>query len=258
MNINNIKRVSELNLERDSFISILSARRTGKSYLLSEMIYYFLTNPENKVDFLYVFSNTAGLSSGTNEQYDFIDKKSIVPAEPGIMNKVINGLMYSQKQTNFKFHILLVFDDIVISRKYEILELLASMGRHYKITTILSAQIANMAISPTIRNNTSYLFFRRLTNNSIRDNIYPLVGVAFDNARELIGFTNANIHDFQFIFYNNNKDFDKDSIQIVKADGVPEGFKYIVKFEEDKPAKTKIKDKFSGNRGLMKFDFNKL
>lgn len=241
-NIKEPNSIFNLGLELDAFICLLSARRTGKSVLMAELMYYYLNHPDlNGADmYLYLFSNTAGLHSGTNEQYDFLDKQTIIPARPEIMNKVIRGLFESQKKTKFKNKILICFDDIVITHKYEIIEMLASLGRHYGITTILSAQIATSCISPTIRNNTSYLFFRRLTNNSIKDNIYPILGIAFENPRSLVKFTEDNIKNYQFIFYNNNKDYDEDSIQIIKSEPVPKDFKYKVLFKQPKQKKRRI------------------
>ena len=55
--------MSELQLKRDSFITILSTRKSGKSFLIRELIYYFLTNAEYKCDYLYMFSNTAKFDS---------------------------------------------------------------------------------------------------------------------------------------------------------------------------------------------------
>jgi hypothetical protein len=253
MNIEKIT-INKLKMDVDSFILVLSARRTGKSVLVADLIHYYLTDTKNKIDYLYVFSNTAGLESGTNEQYDFIDRKCIIPAKMEVMEQVIYKLMASQKKTNFKFHILLVFDDIVVTHKYEILDTLASMGRHYKITTILSAQVANLAISPTIRNNASYILWRRLTNTAIRDNLYPILGIAFDNSIELRKFTNENIGDYQFLFYNNNKDFDENSIKIVKASEVPKDFEYKIKICKEPRDIAQKMDRFRGKGAYIEFD----
>jgi hypothetical protein len=244
---NNVTYLRDLKLERDTFITIMSMRKTGKSVLCADLIYYFLTDPNNKVDFVYMFSNTATMDTGTNDQYDFIDKKAIIPASPNIMNKVINGLFYSQKKTNFKYKILLVFDDIVVTKKYEIIEYVASAGRHHGITCILSAQVSNLVISPTIRSNMSYLFWRRLGSMSIRDNILPFLGYAFEHSKDLIDFTKQNIDNYQFIFYNNNTDFNEDSIKIVRSEEVPKDFKYRIKFDDDtnKP-RTNAINKFQG------------
>lgn len=239
--INNKKviNINDLKLLRDSMILILSSRKTGKSYLLADLIYYFLTNKENKCDYVYLFSHTAYLNSAkiTNSQFNFIDSKAIIPAE--YINDVVSQLMITQQQTNFKNHILLVFDDISLNpHEYPILNDLAVRGRHYFISAILSSQIANNMISPSIRSNCSYIFWRRLTRKSLELNIYPSV-MGFENVKELIKFTENNIRDFQFIFYNNNKDYDNHSIQIVKAVNVPDNFQYIVKYDDDTDKKNK-------------------
>jgi len=262
-NNNNVSTIQSLKLERDTFIPILSSRRSGKSVLIADMIHYFLTSKEQHCDYLYMFSNTAGLNSGTNEQYKFIDKKCIIPAREDVMNKVIIGLMQSQKKTNFKFHPLIVFDDIVVSQKYKIIEYLASAGRHHAITVILSAQIANTVFSPTIKNNISYLFFRRLNPIAIQNNIYPIVGVMFHDHKELEEYTLDHIHDYQFIFFNNDKELSNDSLQIVKAQPVPTDFKYTVKYEDestkiDKMRKKHKMDPLRGKNAIIPFYKNQM
>ena len=97
------KTISQLELERDTFIALLSARKTGKSVLMADLMHYFLTaEPGNRVDFLYLFSETAGLQSGTNEQYKFLDQKCVIPADPTTMTRFINGVFESQRRSNFK------------------------------------------------------------------------------------------------------------------------------------------------------------
>lgn len=242
-----VQYLRDLKLNRDTFITIMSMRKTGKSYLCADMIYYFLTDKDNRVDFVYLFSNTAGLATGTNDQYDYIDRKAVIPADADTMNKVINGLFYSQKKTGYKFKILLVFDDVVVTKKYEIIEYVASAGRHHGITCILSAQVSNLVVSPTIRANMSYLFWRRLGSNNIRDNIMPFLGYAFENSRDLVAFTKQNVENFQFIFYNNDKDYDSDSIKIIKSENVPKGFKYAIKLDNNQhKSKTNAINKFQG------------
>ena len=260
--------VGDLNLDTGAFITILSKRKTGKSVLISDLIYFYLTKQKDAIDFIYLFSNTAYLRSGTNGQYDFIDDKVLIPATHTNIKRIVgtvetderggtklSGLFRSQASSKFKFNILIVFDDINVGKKDEIIESLATAGRHFKITTILSCQIANQAVSPAIRNNTSYLFWRRLNDNSLKDNIYPIAGSAFNNYKELIYFTEQAVGDYKFVFYNNDKDFEEDSLQIVKAKEVPEGFKYIANFPEPKliPVRHQgiAKFKYGARKGAM-------
>lgn len=230
----NVKTINELKLERDTFITILSARKTGKSVLIADLVYYYLTSLTQKIDFLYMFSNTAYLKTHTNEQYDFIDKRCIIPAQEKYINPVIMGLMESQKKTNYKYHLLLVFDDIEITHKLEIINVLATRGRHYNISVILACQISNLVVTPAIRANTSYLFWRRLSDVAIKDHVYPILGLAFENYKDVSLYTKNNISDYKFIFYNNNKDYDPNSsIQIIKALPVPQDFQYKCIYPDD-------------------------
>ena len=237
---NNVINIEDLALKRDTFIALLSARNSGKSYLIANLIHYFLTNENQRIDYMYLFSNTAGLNTDINSQYRFIDKKAIIPVRQDIMEKAIRGLMRSQGVSKFRFKILLVFDDIVLSNKYHIIEELATMGRHLSITVILSSQISNQAVSPIIRNNISYLLFRRLTQSALKDNVYPILGTAFENPVDLVEFTNASINNFQFVFLNNNEDLNNESIQIIKAHEIPKTFSYKVKLQEE-PRKNNLK-----------------
>lgn len=241
-NINNDDDM--LGLKRESFITVLSTRRSGKSFLIANLIYNFLTGQEdNRVDLLYMFSNTAKFEQGG--RYDFIDKKVIFKANPDNCAKIVRRLMQIQLETKKKKHILLVFDDIDLSAKYsDSIERLATQGRHYNITTILSAQVATIAISPAIRNNTSYLFFRKLNSSTLKNQIYQMIiQNDYESPEHFKEFVNANINDFQFIFYNN--DSDEKGLSIIKASEIPSDFKYKVK-EPPKQEKKQKPQKYIG------------
>lgn len=227
-----------MNILRNSFITVLSTRKSGKSFLIAEMIYMFLTNgADNNCDVLYMFSNTAKFEEGGN--YEFIDKRCIFKADIPTVDMVVRRLMDIQLKTKKKHHILLVFDDIDLSAKFDkSIETLATQGRHYNMTTILSAQVATNAISPAIRNNTSYLFIRKLNAETLKKQIYSMIITnEFQNPEEFKEFVNENNKDYQFIFYDNNAD-DK-AVKIVKADKIPPEFKYVCK-EKPKDKKKKI------------------
>ncbi len=215
-----------MNIQRNSFITILSTRKSGKSFMIAEMIYMFLTNDkDNNCDVMYMFSNTARFEEGGN--YEFIDKRCIFKADIATVDKVVSRLMELQLKTKKKHHILLVFDDIDLSAKFDkSIEQLATQGRHYNITTILSAQVATNAISPAIRNNTSYLFIRKLNSETLKKQIYSMIiSGEFENAEQFKEFINEHNKDYQFIMYDNNAD--EKGVQIVKATKIPADFKYV-------------------------------
>ena len=204
--------IQKLHLKRNSFITILSARRSGKSYLISDLAHYFLSNAKNKVDLVYMFSHTASL--GTDNTYKWLDRRAILSPYIDNINTTVSNLINIQIQTKNKKSILLIFDDIDLDKQIEGINKLAVRGRHYNITTILSAQIANYAISPSIKNNTTYLFFRRLNANAIKDQIQSIVQT-FEKPRDLYTYTQANIAGYKFLFYDN--DSDDTTLKIIKA-----------------------------------------
>lgn len=226
-NVENVHTLSDLKLKRDTFITIMSQRKTGKSYLLAELIYYFLTDPEEKVDFMYMFSETAGVNLHTNHQYSFIDKKAII--HPDNMNVVIPRLIQSQIHTDLKFKILVVFDDINMGKRQALIDKLAAMGRHFGITVIFSAQSCTNAVSPTVRQNSSYVLWRRLGEDKLKNYILPIVGShPLFRKTDIFDYTEARINNFQFIFYNNDQDIDENTLKIVKARDVPKDYQYKV------------------------------
>lgn len=213
------KSVYDLNLERDTFITLISKRKTGKSVLIASLCHYFMTHPdpENRCHYMYVFSKTAAKNKDTNRSYSFLDPRAII--DPENMTNVINQLLISQQKTNNQYHILLVFDDIIVTKRYAILEELASQGRHSSITVVLSSQISNHAVSPAIRANVDYIIWRRLGEDELKNNVYKYMSIA-DRHRDfksLIAYTLENTTEFRFIVYNNSIESVEDKISLVRA-----------------------------------------
>lgn len=240
----------DLNLDRDTFMTVMSQRKSGKSVLLSNLIYYYMdhASEDKKCHYVYVFSNTAGINDATNHSYKFFDKRAII--SPKNMNTFVQNLIKSQIQTKMKFHVLLVFDDIDVSKRSDVLEWLASMGRHYSITVILSAQISNLVVSPTVRGNVDYIFWRKLSDNGLKNNIFPFMSIDdFAGYKELIAFTKNNTKNHQFIFYNNSTDVEEDKIKLVHAEPIPEDYKYVVEKPSERPKNTYVSSRKYSNWG---------
>ena len=301
----------DLKLERDTFITIMSQRKSGKSVLLSNLIHYFLTSAEQRCHFCYLFSTTAKLNKHTNHSYSFLDPRAILSPDPSVINPFVKNLIESQKQTKMKYYVLLVFDDIVVTnvhmslnarpylaslvsltslaspchfrhssaprqplastvrarlhdtsfllfvtyhtstpragatapagitrntKRYEALEFLATAGRHYSITVVLSSQISNNAISPIIRTNVDYVFWRKLGKLALQNNIFPYMSISeFQDYHQLHDFTLSSTSDYRFVFYNNSTDEASEKIKLVRAQDLPDGFQY--KLADAKPKK---------------------
>lgn len=217
-----------LGLQRDTFITLMSQRKSGKSVLISNLIHYFLTADEsNRCHYCYLFSTTAKLNQTTNHSFSFLDPRAILEPRPEIINPFVQNLIQSQKKTKMKYHILLVFDDIVVTKRYEALEFLATAGRHYSITVILSSQISNNAISPIIRSNVDYIFWRKLGKLALQNNIFPYMSISdFQDYNQLHQFTLENTSDYRFVFYDNSTDSVDQKIKLVRARDLPPDFRY--------------------------------
>lgn len=233
------KTIYDLSIHRDTFMTVLSQRGSGKSVLLSNLIHYFLTNEENRVHFAYLFSATAKLNQATNHAYSFFDKRAIL--DPSAINPFVTNLIQSQKKTKMKYHVLLVFDDIVVTQRHEAIEWLATAGRHYSITVILSSQISNTAVSPVIRANVDYVFWRKLGKQALQNNVFPFMSISeFDDYKQLQQYTLENTSDYRFVFYNNKTDTMGEKFEIVRAIDLPEGFEYKIATPTSKPRRPAI------------------
>lgn len=126
-----------------------------------------------------MFPQTAAINERTNHSNKLLDKRAILPPDPELIESFWARLKQSQKDSNLRYKILLAFDDIIVTNRCEILDSIASLGRHYWITCILSSQISNNCVSPTVRNNSDYVFWRKLGKEALRDHmyIYPFMSI---------------------------------------------------------------------------------
>lgn len=226
---NQVAKINDLQMETGASILMLSTRKSGKSYLVRNIIYYYLTKPKRKdrIQFLYLFSETAKFE--TSGMYSFIDPKCIFKADPQTVELVVKTLFNIQLKTKKRNNVLLVFDDIDLSARYEnSISALCVRGRHYGITTIISSQIAVGTISPTIRDNITYLFWRELNKETIKRTIYPMItSDYFEGQKEFLKFVIENKKNYQFIFYS--KGTEEKELKIVKGNDIPNNFKYKLK-----------------------------
>lgn len=219
-------RPSQLKPPLGSFILLLSTRKSGKSYVVAELTHYYLTH---HVKYMYMFSNTARFEA--NGIYGFIDPKVIFKADPENCERIVSSIFQLQLETGKKNNVLLVFDDIDLSARYHgSIEKLATEGRHYNITTIVSAQVSTGAISPAIRDNITYLFIREMNREHLRKNIYSLItSREFENGKEFLNFVYNNTDNFHFIAYSKGCVKKEFRIVLAKDPPTPPDFKYKVK-----------------------------
>ena len=158
-----------------------------------------------------LFSNTARFT----DDYKFINKNNIYKTVE-IETQLEEVLKVQEKNFNKNIivNVMIILDDVKIHAKSKELINLATYGRHFKITTILSSQFPRQLVCPAIRSNASYIFFSDLGFSSLKA-IYELVHFRM-SFKKFNDFVDENNHNFQFIFYDGMIS-DKDKIKIVKA-----------------------------------------
>jgi hypothetical protein len=120
------------------------------------------------------------------------------------------------------------------------LEELSTLGRHKAITVIMSSQISNNAISPTIRGNIDYIFWRKLGEVELKKNVFTYMDISeFSKYDQLHDFTLKYTGDYTFIWYNNNTDVVEGKIKLTRAEDVPESYQYVVEAPKPQPRRAR-------------------
>ncbi len=202
--------IDELDIKQGAFILITSKRASGKSVLVRELIKNLLDKYE--YSFMVLFSDTAKF----NGDYDFINNEFIFTTED-IENKLDKILKIQEKNVKAKKNIngLILLDDVKLHAKSKKLMDLSSMGRHFKLTCILSTQFPKQIVGTIIRNNLDYLIYSDCGEISLKA-IYESIHIPF-NFREFKEFTQKNNHSYQFIMYDGRSQNRDERIKIIKA-----------------------------------------
>jgi hypothetical protein len=229
---NAVHDLSEFEFEPSAFYLMLSSRKSGKSFMIHDLVYLLLQR--KMVNYIYLFSATAKKATAG---YDWIDKRCIL--DPDMIDEGVDFIMDLQEKNDGKNKVLVIFDDIDLNRAYsDSIDRLATRGRHYNITTILSAQITNFAVSHAIKSNSQYIFIRTLTANSIKKEVYSVFqNTEFEYPRDLYKFVKQNNRDYQFVMYLNDNRDPQDTIKVIKAQ--ERKFKY----QCDVPPKKQIEER---------------
>ena len=204
--------LKDIEFQANSTYTLLSCRKSGKSFMIRNLIYLLLK--QKKIDLIYLFSYTADV----DQAYEFLDKSYIF--DPSIMDKTID-LIFQMQKAHPTRKVCIICDDFDLEKSHDSLNSLYTRGRHYNITTILSAQITTKGISSSIRNNTIYLFVRKLNARTIKDYVFQmLLNTEFDDPKTFYNFIKNNVEDYKFVLYLNDDRPSTDSIKIIKANEV--------------------------------------
>lgn len=179
---------------------ITSKRNTGKTVIALNLIKDMLITHD--YNYICLFSDTANF----NPQWDFIKKDLIFSLESDKLEKIMEYQKEKiEKSKNKKddeiVSGLIIVDDVQLNKKNKILENLFTMGRHYKLTIIVTCQYCKHLISPILRNNIDYLMIGDVTSESLKT-LYDCMSVSI-SFKDFKDYVKSNVYDNRFILYNN-------------------------------------------------------
>ncbi len=206
---NKVYSIEELELKQHAFILISSKRQTGKTVFLRNLIKYYIDKYE--FDVIILFSDTAKFT----DDYKFLDQNLIYKTDE--LEPKLSKILKIQEKNILKkkiVNLLIILDDVKIHSKSKELINLSTMGRHFKITTILSSQYPKQLVSSSIRNNLSYIFINDLGQIALKS-IYESLHIKL-SYKEFQDYIDENNNNYQFIFYNGMTQ-DKNRLSLVRA-----------------------------------------
>lgn len=194
-------------------------RNTGKSKSVRNLVVELLRKIYHQN--IALFSNTS--FKRLNEDYKFLIDNPYAKVFPGDKKTIEENTQLilnhceSMKKRNKNYSVLVIFDDIDVTKKNDKVAELFTQGRHYNISVIVSSQNASYFLSPTIRTNIDYLAFRKI-ENSYKETLWNVCDIEM-SFKDFKSFMRDNATDYKFIFYDNKSDskHDLDKLKVVKA-----------------------------------------
>ena len=210
--------IENINSPYNTYVFV-SMRNSGKSKSTRNLIVELLQKVYHQN--IILFSTTA--FKELNDDYKFIQNcpfAKVFPGDKVTIEKNIDKILdhcKNMKKKHKEYSVMVIFDDIDVTKKNDKVAELFTQGRHYNISVIVSSQNAAHFLSPTIRTNIDYLAFRKVENTYKKTlwNIWN-TGMAFPKFKD---YVDQNTTDYKFILYDNtsqSKD-DTERIKVVKA-----------------------------------------
>jgi len=161
---NNIIDISEIKFEINQFFALVAKRYYGKSCMCLQLLLGLVRN--HKISRIVIFSDTAKLTGFYN---NFCKKTDIFTSED--IDTVLSKIMKHQEEKDKKNrkNVIIILDDIPTTKISKQLQKIASMGRHFCITCILSTQYPKTFMTPAIRGNCDVFFVGQLSREAFRE-----------------------------------------------------------------------------------------
>ena len=197
----------------------ISMRNSGKSKSIRNLIVELL----NKVQHhnIILFSSTA--YKDLNDDYKFLKEcpfAKVYPVDKNEMESNIDIILEHCKNMKNKrkdYSVMIIFDDIDVTKKNDKVAELFTQGRHYNLSVIVSSQNAAYFLDPTKRTNIDYLAFRKV-ENTYKKTIYNMINtkMSYPTFKDYI---NDNTTDYKFLLYDNTSQSgnENERLKIVKA-----------------------------------------
>ena len=178
--------ISNISSPSNTYVFV-SMRNSGKSKSIRNLIVELL----NKIHHhnIILFSTTA--EKELNNDYKFLKDCPFAKVYPGSkkeielhIDKILDHCKVMKKK-NKDYSIMVIFDDIDVTKKNDKVAELFTQGRHYNISVIVSSQNAAYFLDPTKRTNIDYLAFRKV-ENTYKKTLFNMINtkMKFDQFKE--------------------------------------------------------------------------
>jgi len=215
------------------FILLASARRSGKTTALLQIVYEYFIKKE-KYKRIFVCCPTARLTT----DYNFIEDDYI---QEDFTEDFVNELLEEQYESitqdpESNVDTLLILDDVAMSvnrKTIDLLGMLSSRARHSRLAVIMATQNFRREVSPILRSNLDILVVWKQRNEELKKDIvkmwlslnnpdegYEIMNVVPEKYRTLVidnTKTSSSIEDYVF-----HKTF--------KQNSIPKNFKFFRNF----------------------------
>lgn len=201
-----------MNIVLPSNILFLGMTGSGKTYCFKKLYQKYW---KHKVDLTYLISPTAPYSG----DYEGIIKDQYILSDmtnaPNKIREIVD-FCKQQKLKKKSFSVMLIIDDAlgVINFNDDYFANMLATSRHINLTVVLMMQNLTKYLSPTLRNNLSYIFINKIADSNI-ECLYNLCG-CWETRKDTKIFLRENLHEYNTIMID-KKDINNPPPLIFKA-----------------------------------------
>lgn len=195
----------------------VSMRNSGKSKSIRNLVVELLQKIHHHN--IVLFSTTA--YKKLNDDYKFLDGPfaKVFPGDKETIEENVGKILKhceEMKRKHEDYSVLVIFDDIDITKKNAKAPELFTQGRHYNLSVIVSSQNAAYFLEPTIRTNIDYLVFRKV-ENTYKNRLWNMCNIKM-SFKDFKSYIDENTTDYKFILYDNtSQSFDQERMKVVKS-----------------------------------------